>query len=106
MRFRERREVTDFDGILETENGEHSVKVQNVTMNGLRLRGLKVVVRNPEATLIVRNNRLRGTIRWGKDDDVGFELDQPLTPDQRAMLLRRTRGPVGRTSRPGWQARR
>ena len=102
MRYRERRELAEFDGVLETEYGEHSVRVQDVTPKGLRLRGLNVLLRNPEATLVIKDHRLPGVIRWGKDQDVGFELDQPLTPHLKAVILRRMRAPLGKRNRMAW----
>ncbi len=102
MQYRERRELTEFDGVLETEYGKHTVQVQDVTPKGLRLRGLNVLLRKPEATLVIKNHRLRGFIRWGKGEDVGFELDQPLSPHLRAIILRRMRSPAGKRARLAW----
>lgn len=94
MQFRKKRKPTYFYVDLEVNRVCFSLRLTDITENGAKLRGAHEVVDGTNGQLTVRGHKLLGTLRWVNGDAVGFEFDDPLSPQLYALLAHEKKPPA------------
>ena len=93
MKYRPRRRPAEFDAVLSAESGEYPVKLRDVTSLGVKAAGVTgYVYPEGEIHLVVRNQRLPGSIAWVNEDTVGVRFNRPLPKDLEVLMVRGTGG--------------